>query len=236
MRSSKFILIFLVSIVLAGSLFYFHTSQNPDKRTVQSIRIEPGGSGHNNIIVAGGGKLGDVDNVSVEVKYEVIGDPKTVSIAREFIRLHLPVPAASSNEPPVDWVNTGISVLKVVVELSNNNSIPVYYETNAFCGTFHWSSNSSNRTIFDWRVSYPVAVPEITAYNGAVFTVPTICTLDLAYAKIPPRSTIVNEYYFIITKPFQGEIKASATVCLKPFSNTCRVLGGTVPVTVTNNN
>lgn len=233
MKSSTFILIFLVSMVLAVMLFYAYTIHNQSQSPAQITCNETGSSEYNN--VTGYGNLGVIDNVGVEVKYEVTGDPKVVSIARDFIRLHLPVPVDSNNKPPVDWVNTSISVLKIVIKISNNNSIPVYYETNAFCGTYHWSNNNSSKTMFNWRVSYPITVPKITAYKGAVFPVPIICTLDLAYAKVPSHNTVENNYYFIITKPFQGEIKASTTVCLKPFSNTCKMFEGNIPVTVSNN-
>lgn len=233
MKSSTYMLIFIVLIVLCGMLYYAHTMQNHGEKPLQSISINSGSSGYT--IVAGGGNPGITDNVSMKIEYEVTGDSKVVSVAREFIRTHLPVPASLNREPPVDWVNANISVLKIVIKISNNNSIPVYYETNAFCGTSHWDGNSSNRTIFEWRVVHPIAVPEIKVYKGAVFPVPITCTQDLAYAEVPPSTTVSNEYYFVITKTFQGEIKASATVCLKPFSNMCSDLEGNIPVTAGSN-
>lgn len=233
MKSSMYMLIFIVLVALCGILFYAYTSQNQNSGSSQVISSNTGSSEYT--IVVGRGNPGIMDNVSMKIEYEVTGDSKAVSVAREFIWTHLPVPVSSNRESPVDWVNAGISVLKIVVRISNNNSVLMYYETNAFCGTSRWSSNNSNRTIFDWRVVHPIAVPEIKAYKGAVFPVPITCTLDLAYAEVPPNTTVSNEYYFIITKAFQGEIKASATVCLKPFSNMCNVYEGNVPVTASSN-
>ena len=233
MKPSTYMLIFIVSIVLCGMFFYAYTTQNQAREPSHIISSNSGSSKY--AIVTGGGNVGVTGNVSMEIKYEVTGDSKLVSGAREFIRTHLPVPAGLNKEPPVDWVNADISVLKIMVRISNNNSIPVYYETNTFCGTSRWDSNNSNSTIFEWKIIHPVAVPEIEAYKGAVFPAPVMCTPDLAYAKVPPGTTVSNEYYFIITKTFQGEIKASTTVCLKPLSNMCRVLEGSIPVTVDSN-
>ncbi len=53
---------------------------------------------------------GILENVSMEIKYEVIKDPKILSVAREFIKANLPVPVDLSNKPPIDWLNTSISV------------------------------------------------------------------------------------------------------------------------------
>jgi len=57
--------------------------------------------------------------------------------------------------------------------------------------------------MFSWRVSYPIAIPQIIAYNGTVFPMSIACTADLRYEKVPPKGVVANEYYFIITKALQ---------------------------------
>ncbi len=56
---------------------------------------------------------GILENVSMEIQYEVIKDPKILSAAREFIKANLPVPADLSNKSSIDWLNTNISILKI---------------------------------------------------------------------------------------------------------------------------
>ena len=123
----------------------------------------------------------------------------------------------------------------MIIKIYNDNSIPVYYETNAYCGTSHWSNNTSNNTIFDWRIYHPIAIPKISAHTGSVFPVSIVCTLDFGYEKVLPNSVVTNEYYFVVTKSFKGEIRVSATICLKPFCNACRVFDRGIIVTISDN-
>ncbi len=111
----------------------------------------------------------------------------------------------------------------------------MYYETNAYCGTYYWSNNTLNNTIFDRRIYYPIAIPRIRAHTGSVFPVSIVCTLDFGYEKVLPSGMVANEYYFVVTKPFKGEIRAPATVCLKPFCNACRVFDKGIIVTTSDN-
>jgi hypothetical protein len=184
------------------------------------------------VYVSGQGAL---ENVGMIVKYEIIEEPENISVAEKFIKAYLPAPASLSRESQVDWLSTNISVLRIIIELSNNKDTPVYYITNAFYSTYYRSSNDSKYTLFNWKINHPIAIPKIIPHNGSVFPIPIMCTLDLRYEKILPHNEVTNEYYFIITKPFNGTIKAAATVCIEPFSNTCTVLEGNIPFTINNN-
>ena len=177
------------------------------------------------------------ENVAVKVNYTVIEDPETLSTARKFIKVQLPLPASldRGEEQIIDWLKTNIVVLKVILELTNKGDKPIYYVTNAFCEVL------SNTTIRDdrfkpitWRVGNPIAVPKIVAEEGHVFPLAISYTLDLRYRKVPPKTSTTNEFYYIVTKPFKGIVKAMATICPEPFSNECRIIENHTHVYVVN--
>ena len=221
MKTTVAISTIIVLLILIGIRYYTHSEGAPTSPEFITTTCKK--------------NPGILENVSMEIQYEVIEDPKILSIAREFIKANLPVPADLNNKPPTDWLNTNISVLKIIIKIYNDNSIPVYYETNAYCGTSYWGNNTSNNTIFDWRIYHPIATLRINAHTGSVFPVSIVCTLDFGYEKVLPNSVVTNEYYFVVTKPFKGKISASATVCLKPFCNICRVFDRSIIVAISDN-
>jgi len=171
----------------------------------------------------------------VKVNYTVIDDPEVLSTAREFIRAQLPLPANldRDEERVIDRLKTDIAVLKVVVKLINNGDKPVYYVTNAFCEVL------SNATIRDdrfkpimWKVENPITLPKIIAEEGHVFPLTVSCTLDLGYKKVSPKTSITNEYYYIVTKTFKGTIKAIATLCPKPLSNEYKTIEDSIYINI----
>jgi hypothetical protein len=59
----------------------------------------------------------------LRINYTVIEDPKLLSVAREFIRAQLPLPASLNRDTrqAIDWLKANIVVLKIVVELLNED-------------------------------------------------------------------------------------------------------------------
>jgi hypothetical protein len=70
-----------------------------------------------------------------------------------------------------------------------------------------------------WRVANPIALPEITAKVGHVFPLVIACTLDQDTGKYRLRRALLMKYCYIVTKPFKGTIKATATIYSKPFGS-----------------
>jgi len=221
-------LVFIVLVVLASAVYYYYSQHSvnqvtsPISKNVESGTTAPSGDAW-------------YDDVAVRINYTVIDDPETLSIAREFIKTSLPLPARLDKKKVTDWLNVDIAVLRITVELINNGDKPVYYVTNAFCEVCF------NATICDhrfepitWRVGDPIALLRITAEEGDVFPLVISCTLDLRYRKVAPRTSVVNKFYYIVTKPFRGTIRAIATICPKPFSNECREIQIYVPTYVAN--
>jgi len=233
LKSLALVSVAIVLLLLAGVLYYIDTSFNKNRESAQEISSTSSNSKY--ITSACDGDQGTLENVNMDIEYEIIEDSMSVSAAREFIKDHLPVPASLGREPQVDWLNTNISILKIIIKISNNNGILVYYETNTFCGTSYWNNDNSEDTIFDWKVNNPIAIPKIIAYNGSVFPISIVCTLDFGYADVPPKSVVVNEFYFITTKPFKGEVKAMSTVCLKPFCNICKPFERNIYIIINDN-
>ncbi len=162
-------------------------------------------------------------------------DPQTVSIVREFIKTQLPLSASlnMTNEEVIDWLKTDISVIKVVVTLTNNGDKPVNYVTNAFCGvTFHKIEEDYMFKPIVWSAKNPIGLPKIYAKKGHVFQIPIGCTLDLTYVKVLPRTSISKEYYYIVTKPFKGVIEDTVEICFKPFSNKCETIERTIYINI----
>ena len=209
-------LVLIVLVVLASAVYYYYAQHSvnqvtsPISKNVESETTAPNGEAWYN-------------DVTVRINYTVIDDPETLSVARKFIKASLPLSAHPDKKQVIDWLNTDIAVLRIIVKLINNGDKPVYYVTNAFCEVCF------NATICDhrfepitWRVGDPIALLRITAEEGDVFPLVISCTLDLRYRKVAPRTSVVNEFYYIVTKPFRGTIRAIATICPKPFSNECR--------------
>jgi len=175
------------------------------------------------------------DDVVVRVSYTVIEDPGVLSIARELIKAEPPFPAGQGRGggQAIDWARASIAVLKVIVELANRGGKPVYYVTNAFCEVlFNATMHDDRFKPIMWRVENPIALPRIVVEEGHVLPLAVACTLDLRYSKIQPRTSITNEYYYIVTKPFRGTIEATASICSKPLSSTCKTIGDSVYVDI----
>jgi len=112
---------------------------------------------------------------------------------------------------------------------------PIYYMTNAFCEVCFNATVCDHRfEPITWRVRDPIALLKITAEEGDVFPLTISCTLDLKYKKVAPKSSITNELYYIVTKPFRGMIRATVIICPEPFSNECRTIKSYVPVYIAN--
>jgi len=171
----------------------------------------------------------------LEINYYVIDDPQTISIAREFIKSQQPLPAPLEREQGqiVDWNKTDIVVLKITVKLTNNGYKPIYYVTNAFCGVTYTGKEQNTR--FEpimWTVKNPIGLPRIRAEKGQIFPTPIGCTEDLRYAKVLPGTSVSQQYYYIVTKPFKGIVKATAEICSEPLSNNCKIIEKTTYITI----
>jgi len=176
------------------------------------------------------------DNVVVKVNYSVIDDPEILSIARDFIRMELESAnrSALKKESMVDWLSTDIVVLKVVVELVNNGDKPIYYMTNAFCEVC-FNATVCNVRRFEpiaWRVEEPIALLKITVDEGEVYPLTISCTLDLRYWKVVPGASVVNEFYYVVTKPFRGAVKAKAVICSAQLGNKCEIVEGSTKIVI----
>ncbi|RLF17781.1 MAG: hypothetical protein DRZ82_09460 [Thermoprotei archaeon] len=221
-------LVFIVLVVLASALYYYYSQHCVNQvtflisKSVESRTNAPSGEAW-------------YDNVTVRINYTVIDDPETLSIAREFIKASLPLPTCLDKKQLTDWPNVDIAVLKVIMELVNNGNKPIYYITNAFCEVCFNATVCDHRfKPITWRIENPIAVPEIVAEEGHVFPLVILYTLDLRYRKVPPKTSITNEFYYIVTKPFRGIIKAAAAVCPEPFSGECRIIENHTHVYVVN--
>ena len=218
----RFIVIALISIVigvLISAAYYHHYLQPSMDQSIPSASTHRDATPKSSTPAVGDEVW---QRVKVKVDYDVIADPEVLSIAREFIRAQLPLPASLTREPVVDWLSTDIAVLKVVVEIVNDNDKPVYYATNAFCEVLFNATKDRDRfKPILWRVDSPIAIPKILAEKGAVFPLTVACTLDQGYEKVPPRASTTSEYYYIVTKPFRGTIRAVAGICL---SNECKII------------
>ena len=200
------ILALVILVVIASILFYFYS-----------------------------GTALDQAGAVLEINYYVIDDPQTISVAREFIKSQQPLPAPLEREQGqiVDWNKTEVVVLKITVKLTNNGYKPIYYVTNAFCGVTYTGKeqNTSFKPIM-WTVKNPVGLPRIRAEKGQVFPIPIACTLDLRYAKLLPGTSVSQQYYYIVTKPFKGIVKAAAEICSEPLSNNCKIIEKTTYITI----
>jgi len=219
-------LVFMVLVVLASVVYYYYSQHSVNQviflinESVESRTTTPTCEAW-------------YDGVALRVNYTVIDDPEILSLAKGFIKAFSPLPAGLNKNQVVNWLNANIAVLRITVELINNGDKPVYYVTNAFCEVCF------NATICDhgfepitWRVGDPIALLRITAEEGDVFPLMISCMLDLKYKRVAPRTSIVNEFYYIVTKLFRGTVRAIATICPKPFSNECREIQTYVPVYV----
>ncbi len=175
----------------------------------------------------------------LDIGYEVMDDPQTVSIVREFIKTQLPLPASlnRTDEEVIDWLKTDIAVIKVVVKLTNNGNKPTYYVTNAFCGVvFQKIKEDYKFKPIAWSVKNPIGLPKIYAEKGHVLQLPMGCTLDLAYVKVLPGTSVSKEYYYIVTKPFKGIIEDTVEICSEPLSNKCVTIERTVYINIADDN
>ncbi len=231
LRPAVIALVLIILVILASTVYYRYL-QHGVSQTISSVGIDQ--STESRSVTSIGSKVW-YDNVVVKVNYTVINNPEILSIAREFIRSQLPLPAGLDVKQTVDWLRTDIAVLKVVIELVNNGDEPVYYMTNAFCEVlFNATIHNNSFKPITWRVKNPITLPKVVAEEGYVFPLTVACTLDLGYSRVPPKTSIVNEYYYIVTKPFKGTIKAIATICSKPLSNQCRTIEGSTYVDIGN--
>ena len=218
-------LILISLMILSGVVWHHYLQLNQESQSIELESITPIGS------------RAWYENVVVKINYTVIEDPETLSTARKFIKVQLPLLASLNRgeEQIIDWLKTNITVLKVTLELTNNGDKPIYYVTNAFCEVL---SNTTTRDgMFKpvtWSVKNPIAVPKIVAEEGHVFPPAISYTLDLRYRKVPPKISTTNEFYYIITKPFKGIIKAMAIICPEPFSNECKIIENHTHVYVVN--
>jgi len=219
-------LVFIVLVVLASAVYYYYSQHSvnqvtfPISKSVESRTNAPSGGAW-------------YDDVTVRINYTVIDDPETLSIAREFIKASLPLPVGFDKKQVTDWLNADIAVLRIIVKLVNNGDKPIYYMTNAFCEVCFNATVCDHRfEPITWRVRDPITLLKITAEEGDVFPLMISCTLDLKYKRVAPRTSIVNEFYYIVTKPFRGTIRAIATICPKLFSNECREIQTYVPAYV----
>jgi len=221
-------LVFIVLVVLASVVYYYYS-----QHSVNQVIFLINESVESRTTAQSGGAW--YDDVAVRVNYTVIDDPETLSIAREFIKASLPLPARLDKKKVTDWLNADIAVLKVIVELVNNGDKPIYYITNAFCEVcFNATVRDHRFEPVTWKVEDPITLLKITTEEGDIFPLIISCTLDLKYKKVAPKSSIANEFYYIVTKPFRGIIRALATICPEPFSNECRTIESYVPVYVAN--
>ncbi len=217
------LLLVAMATIVSGVAYYYLYLEPSGGRAFSSASSYHGSSSQPSVRTTSGDAL---RNVVVTVSYRVINDPRVIAVAREFIEAHLPVPASLDKRPMVNWASANISVLEVVVRLTNNGTKPIYYVTNFLCGVDYGSTvgNGGRYEPIAWRVRSPIAVPEITVERGAVFPIVVARTLDLRYELVAANSSIANKYYYIVTKPFEGKIKIKATICSKPFSNECKVV------------
>jgi len=74
------------------------------------------------------------------------------------------------------------------------------------------------------EVERPITIPNIIVNEGQVFPLIIMRTLDLRYEPIPPKTSKVNEFYYIITVPFKGVAKAVASVCTQPLEGKCSLI------------
>lgn len=169
-------------------------------------------------------------SATLKVSYSVIEDLEILSTARKLIEAQLPVLAKFGVKLSVDWLSVDIAVLKVTVELTNNDVQPVYYETNHYCGVE--LVNSTELEPLSWKVDFPVAKLEVIVEEGEKFSLLVFCTADLTYRILQPGASTAREYYYIVTKPFKGVVKATATVCTSLMGSECRVLESIVEVVV----
>jgi len=218
-----FVLLLVAMVAIVSSAAYYYLYLEPGGRAFSSASSYHSSSAQPSVRSISGDTL---RNAIVTVSYHVTNDPRVIAVAREFIEAHLPVPASLDKRPMVNWSSADISVLEVVVRLTNNGIKPVYYVTNSLCGIDYGdiTENGSRYKPIAWRIKSPIAVPEITVEKGAIFPVVIACTLDLGYEPVAANSSITNQYYYIVTKPFEGKIKIKATICSKPFSNECKTV------------
>jgi len=142
--------------------------------------------------------------------------------------------SALKKESMVGWLSTDIAVLKVIVELANNGDKPIYYMTNAFCEVC-FNATVCNVRRFEpivLRVEEPIALLKITADEGEVYMLTISRTLDLRYWKVIPRASVVNEFYYMVTKPFHGTVKAKAVVYSAQLGNECEIVEGSTKIVI----
>ena len=202
--NAKFIALAIL-VILVGTALYEYVYHSTDKHSHVEGDIDTSISD------------GEAVNITLRINYSIIVDPLMLSKAREFMKTQLPLPASLGDVSSIDWLRSRIAILKVVVELVNNDNKTIYYVTNAWCGV---TFNSTMQEMFNpiaWRVENPITIPSIVASKGHVFPLTIIQTLDLRYMPISPKTSIANEFYYIVTVPFEGIIKAVANICTRPL-------------------
>lgn len=124
-------------------------------------------------------------------------------------------------------------VIKVTINLTNSGSEVIYYRTNAYCVPYEPAmAGGEELPPFTNKVVEPVTVPIVRAEEGKALPLTIMCTADDRFTSIAPGSSIVSEYYIIVSKDFKGVIKATASICHRP-SLPCETISTTVKVDLT---
>jgi len=176
-------------------------------------------------------------NVVLRISYSTINDLEILSRARLIVEhFSLWNPMSSMGEEYVANFNkSNIAILKITIKLINQGYKVMYYKTNYACGV----SLHVNEAIYKllkpltWSVKEPVTLIHIENMSGYILPLPVFCTDDLRFKPIPPRAEVVNEFYYIVTVPFEGVIKAVANICTQPQEFSCKPIENTIYVKVT---
>ncbi|MCD6300443.1 MAG: hypothetical protein J7L82_00035 [Staphylothermus sp.] len=193
----------IITIVVVGALYYFYYTSSNQAGAI------------------------------LEIDYQVINDPQTISSARKLIE-SLQIPHTSDQQgQEIDWNNTDIAVLEITVELINKGKDTIYYITNSYCGASYYVKEPSTITKpFNWTVRKPISLPEIDSEKGQVLPIAIGCTEDLRYEKMLPGTSISQKFYYILSKPFKGTIRVMTEICTEPLSNKCDILEKSIIVEI----
>lgn len=168
---------------------------------------------------------------TIEISYTVVEDPQVLATAREFIKFVLSTKPYGIEATDIDWLNADIAVLRIVIVLFNRGSSVVYLMTGTGCVI----GGGKEFKPFTRIIALPITsmgVPEVIAEEGYVFPLPIMCTAGLVFVKLSPRESVVNEYYYIVTKPFKGIVKANAYICSESSERACRIIEDSTRINV----
>ncbi|MCD6488519.1 MAG: hypothetical protein J7K21_04775 [Desulfurococcales archaeon] len=171
------------------------------------------------------------DDIELEINYSIIDDPIILARALEIINTY-------SRENIIDTFQTdtlgisNITVIEVTVKLSNHGNNTVYLVTNAFCHTLcnrDWKMEPPL-----WVVREPAADIKFQTSQGSILSIPVLCTRDLKLKPLPPKTTLINKFYYIATTPFNATIIAETLICTKPSNNKdfCSIINESIHIEI----